>query len=345
MYLYASNLPQPNGGKTVLELRRLRLLRELSIRGTIAEVADSLSYSPSSVSQQLSQLESEVGVELLRRTGRTLKLTAQAQLLVTHTETLLEAMEHAEADLAGTMSTVAGTVRLAVFQTAMLALMPPVLREMREKFPDLRVEMSQQEPADALQETSSRSFDLVVAEQYSGHSAPHYSNLDRRVLTHDPIRLALPVLGAPGNEAFDQVTILEHAASLPWVVEPDGAASRHWALQACRLAGFEPDLRYETADLQAHVELVQTGNAVAMLPDLVLRANHSTLRTVDLPGAPARTIFTAMRRSSTKSPGIQAVRQMLHAQPGMSDANDSVILATPQDFDTVDEEKASSRQK
>ncbi|WP_347037931.1 LysR family transcriptional regulator [Glutamicibacter halophytocola] len=320
----------------MLELRRLRLLRELSIRGTIAEVADSLRYSPSSVSQQLSQLEAEAGVPLPRRTGRTLKLTAQAQLLVAHTETLLEAMEQAEADLAGTMSTVAGTVRLAVFQTAMLALMPPVLRELREKYPELRVEMSQQEPADAPQETSSRSFDLVVAEQYSGHSAPHYASLDRRMLTHDPIRLALPARGAAGNEDFDRVTLLEHAATLPWVVEPDGAASRHWALQACRLAGFEPDLRYETADLQAHVELVQTGNAVAMLPDLVLRSNHSALRTVDLPGAPARTIFTAMRHSSTKSPGIQAVRNMLHAQPGMSDADDSVILATPKDFDTVD---------
>ena len=72
----------------MLELRRLRLLRELSIRGTIAEVADVLSYSPSSVSQQLSQLEEEAGVELLRRNGRNLQLTPQAQVLVAHTEEL-----------------------------------------------------------------------------------------------------------------------------------------------------------------------------------------------------------------------------------------------------------------
>lgn len=320
----------------MLELRRLRLLRELSIRGTIAEVADMLSYSPSSVSQQLAQLEDEAGVELLRRTGRTLKLTPQAQVLVAHTEKLLDSMERAEADLAASMSQVSGTVRLAVFQTAMLALMPPVLRALREKYPQLRVEMSQQEPADALQETSSRSFDLVVAEQYSGHSAPHYANLDRRVLTHDPIRLALPRIGATGNAEFDRVSTLEHANSLPWVAEPHGAASRHWAMQACRLAGFEPDLRYETADLQAHVELVETGNAAAMLPDLVLRANRDTLRTVNLPGSPQRTIFTAMRHSSAQSPAISAVREMLHAQPGMSDADDSAILATPADFGTVD---------
>ena len=54
----------------MLDVRRLRLLRELKIRGTLAEVADALQYSPSSVSQQLALLEKEVGVELLRKTGR-----------------------------------------------------------------------------------------------------------------------------------------------------------------------------------------------------------------------------------------------------------------------------------
>ena len=62
-------------------------------------------------------------------------------------------MERAEADLAGTLSSVAGTVRLAVFQTAMLALIPPVLRALRQNYPHLRVEMVQQEPETALEET------------------------------------------------------------------------------------------------------------------------------------------------------------------------------------------------
>ncbi|GGM00137.1 LysR substrate-binding domain-containing protein [Glutamicibacter protophormiae] len=313
----------------MLELRRLRLLRELSIRGTIAEVADVLSYSPSSVSQQLTQLEAEAGVELLRRTGRTLQLTPQAQVLVAHTEELLDSMERAEAALAATLSTVTGTVRLAVFQTAMLALMPPVLRELRTTHPQLRVEMSQQEPAEALHETNSRNFDLVVAEQYPGHAAPHYENLDRRVLTHDAIRLALPARGAAGNTEFDRVTALEHAAHLPWVMEPDGAASRHWAEQSCRLAGFEPDVRYETADLQAHLQLVASGNAVAMLPALVLRTDSGSLRAVELPGAPMRTIFTAMRHSSAQSPAMQAVRSLLHRQPGMSDEQGSAAPLPP----------------
>jgi len=298
----------------MLELRRLRLLRELSIRGTIAEVADVLSYSPSSVSQQLSQLEDEAGVELLRRNGRKLALTPQAQVLVAHTEELLGSMERAEADLAATMSSVSGTVRLAVFQTAMLAVMPPVLRKLHDLHPHLRVEMTQHEPEEALHETSARNFDLVIAEQYQGHAAPIFETLDRRHLAHDPIRLALPLLGGEGNADFDRVTSLTEAATLPWVMEPPGAASRHWAEQSCRMAGFEPDVRYETADLQAHVTLVETGTAVALLPDLVWTPFERQLRFVDLDNSPVRTIFTAMRHSSARSPSIAAVRTLVHEQ-------------------------------
>ncbi|MCV9994897.1 LysR substrate-binding domain-containing protein [Paeniglutamicibacter sp. ZC-3] len=309
----------------MLEIRRLRLLRELSIRGTIAEVSDALSYSPSSISQQLSLLEKETGVKLLRKVGRRLQLTPQAEVLVAHTDELLDSMERAEGDLASTQQAVAGTVRLAVFQTAVLSLIPSVLRELRQDFPHLRVEMVQHEPETALHETWARDFDLVVAEQYPGHAAPHYATLDRKILAHDAIRLALPARDEAMPAEFHHVTAIEAAAGLPWVMEPRGAASRHWAEQACRMAGFEPDVRYETADLQAHVRLVESGNAVALLPDLVWAARKRDLRIVDLPGAPQRTIFTSVRHSSTQHPGLVAVRNALHAQ--------AAALPAPTDVD------------
>lgn len=298
----------------MLEIRRLRLLRELSIRGTIAEVSDALSYSPSSVSQQLSLLEKETGVQLLRKVGRRLQLTPQAEVLVAHTDELLDSMERAEADLASTQPKIAGTIRMAVFQTAVLSLIPSMLRQLRTNYPHLRVEMVQHEPETALHETWARDFDLVVAEQYPGHAAPHYAELDRKILAHDAIRLALPAHTAAMPDEFHLVGSIEEAASLPWVMEPRGAASRHWAEQACRMAGFEPDVRYETADLQAHVRLVESGNAVALLPDLVWSARLPEIRLVDLPGAPRRTIFTAMRHSSAQHPGLIAVRSALHEQ-------------------------------
>ena len=84
-------------GELVLEMKRLRLLWEFHARGTIAAVAEALNYSPSAVSQQLALLERETGVPLLRRTGRTLELTAPGSALVAETDELLAGLERAEA--------------------------------------------------------------------------------------------------------------------------------------------------------------------------------------------------------------------------------------------------------
>jgi DNA-binding transcriptional LysR family regulator len=191
--------------------------------------------------------------------------------------------------------------------------MPQVLGRLHEAHPRLRVELVQHEPEAGLEETRARGFDLVVAEQYPGHSAPHFSGLDREPLLRDRIRLGLPPLGV-GDAAFDRVRRLSDAASLPWVLEPEGAASRHWALQLCRSAGFEPDVRYETADLQTHVRLIETGNAVALLPDLVHRGAAHQLRLVALERDPERTVFTAARASSGMHPALEAVRGALHEE-------------------------------
>lgn len=291
----------------MLDVRRLRLLRELKIRGTLAGVAEALNFSPSSVSQQLALLEKEAGVALLRKSGRRVQLTPQAQILIDHTAELLETLERAEADLAASLTTVTGTVRLAVFQSAALALMPDALTIMRHEYPDVRLEMTQKEPETALYETWARDFDLVIAEQYPGHAAPRYPQLDRVTLTSDAIRLAIPPDGLGGQG----ITSLSDTAALPWVMEPHGAASRHWAEQACRQAGFEPDVRYETADLQAQIRLIESGNAVALMPDLVWTGRPTTVRLLDLPGLPRRTVFTSARQASRRRPAILACREVL----------------------------------
>jgi DNA-binding transcriptional LysR family regulator len=293
----------------VLDVRRLRLLREVQVRGTIAAVAAALHQSPSAVSQQLSQLEREAGHPLLRRAGRRVQLTAQGEILVGHTAAILDRLELAESDLLASLGEATGTVRIAIFQSAALALIPPMLAVLAEDHPRLRVTLTQREPETALLETFARDFDLVVAEQYPGHAAPWHADLDRVVLTHDALRLAVPLDGPAVRDLRD-------TAGLPWVVEPRGAASRHFAEQACRQAGFEPDIRFETADLQAHVELVRSGNAVALVPDLMWQGRQPAdlpVRLVDPAGRPQRTVFTATRRSATDLPSVVAVRAALAA--------------------------------
>ena len=291
----------------MLDVRRLRLLRELKVRGTLAAVATALNFSPSSVSQQLALLEKEVGVELLRKTGRRVTLTPQAEILVDHAASILDSMERAEADLAESLTTVTGTVRLAVFQSAALALMPDALTILGRDYPEVRVEMTQREPETALYETWARDFDLVIAEQYPGHAAPRHPGLDRMQLTTDAIQLAVPARNLGGAD----IRSIADTASLAWVMEPHGAASRHWAEQACRQAGFEPDVRYETADLQAQIRLIESGNAVGLMPELVWTGRTPTVRLLDLPGRPRRTIFTSVREAGSQRPAILACREVL----------------------------------
>jgi len=287
----------------MLDLRRLRLLRELKIRGTIAAVAEALAYSPSSVSQQLALLETEAGVPLLTKSGRRVQLTPQAEMLVAHTELLLDRVELMEAELVTSLTEVRGTVRLAVFQSAALGIIPQALTLLASEHPELRVEITQREPENALFEVWARDFDLVIAEQYPGHAAPRQPDLDRVGLCEDELRLGVP--------RGSGIRSIADAAPVAWVMEPRGTASRHWAEQVCRQAGFEPDVRFETADLQAHIRLVESGNAAALLPDLVWAGREPSVELVSLTGNPTRTVFTSVREASRERPTIVACRDIL----------------------------------
>lgn len=327
----------------MLDVRRLRLLVELSDRGTLSAVAEALSYSPSSVSQQLSQLEREAGVPLLVQVGRRVQLTPQAEVLVGHARAVLDRLEEAESEVARSLTTVGGTVRIAVFQSAAHAVVPQALSLLRAEHPALRVEVTEREPDVGLFEVSARDFDLVIAEQYPAHTRAHREELDRVHLVADTIRLALPPAAssptpssghtirraaepAPASGVSDRIPAARHArrngtdaaelgpaaaSELPWVLEPEGTASRDWAEQLCREAGFEPDVRFETADLMAHIRLIRSGNAVGLLPDLVWAGETPSVTLVDLPGHPEREVFTSTRHAAAARPAVVACRDAL----------------------------------
>ncbi|MGM7671569.1 LysR family transcriptional regulator [Microbacterium sp. A93] len=282
----------------MFELRRLRLLHELALRGTISEVAAALAYSPSTVSQQLAQLEREAGVSLLEPDGRRVRLTTQGRLLAAHAARALELDEAARAELSSSQQ-IEERVRIAVMPTAAEALVPPALTLLAERMPDLRVEMVEMAPEEGLFELQARGFDLVVAEQYSGYTRELRDGIDRTLLGPDPVRLAVP----PGSSATGLSDLHDHA----WAMEPKGAAVREWTMQQCRAAGFEPDVRFEATDLIAHARLVAAGHAVAMLPDLVWTGDRSSVRLLELPGSPVREIFAATRSSSRDNTAVAAV--------------------------------------
>jgi DNA-binding transcriptional LysR family regulator len=167
--------------------------------------------------------------------------------------------------------------------------------------------MSQRVPEEALRETVAREFDLVIAEQYPNHAAPRHADLDRVPLTTDALRLAVPLSGS----RWEAVDSISGAARLPWVMEPPGAASRHYAEHLCREAGFEPDVRFETDDLQTQIALIESGNAVTILPGLMLVHQQPRMRMVGLAADPRRSVFTATRAVLAQAPAVRACRATL----------------------------------
>ena len=229
---------------------------------------------------------------------------------------MLDRLEEAEADVARSLTAVGGTVRIAVFQSAAHAMVPQALTLLRAEHPDLRVEVTEREPDVGLFEVAARDFDLVIAEQYPGHTRAHRDDLDRVHLASDAIRLALPPhprsrrgrvagwrRGSRRHRQRMRAATLAAAAAMPWVLEPQGTASREWAEQLCREAGFEPDVRFETADLMAHIRLIRSGNAVGLLPDLVWAGEAPSVTLVDLPGHPEREVFSSTRLAAADRPG------------------------------------------
>ena len=295
----------------MLDLRRLRLLRELAHRGTIGAVAESLSYSPSAVSQQLALLEKEAGVRLLERVGRNVRLTAAAQTLVGHAEALLARVEEAEAELEATAELITGTVRVAAIQSAGLYLLAPALRTLSAEHPALRVEVTDAEPETTMPALALGSLDLVLGDEYPFLPRPPDPRVELETLLEERFRVMLhadhPLARRGGPVALAELR------DEPWAIGKPDSHYGELATRACRaLGGFEPDVRHRSNDLLMLLALVANGQAVTLLPDLVKPDREPAAVARDVAEAPlTRTVFGAVRRGSARRPAITALRAAL----------------------------------
>ncbi|MDI9933685.1 LysR substrate-binding domain-containing protein [Rhodococcus sp. IEGM 1354] len=291
----------------MLNLHRMRLLVELSRRGTIGQVAEALSYSASTVSQQLGQLENEAGVPLLEQVGRRVRLTNAGELLVRHAEGILQQVERAQAALAATRSDIVGEVRVATFQTAAMTLIPRVLEEMNVRHPDLTLYLTEIQPDSATSALQAGEFDLILGEEYPGYDQPQISGIDRKMLFEDPMRIYVADKWKPNRDRKE----LADFADVPWILEPKGKPARDWAETACRAAGFVPRVRFESADLLVLARLAETGHGATLLPDLVWDGYRPQAQFVSIASKPARQVYTAVRTGAEARPVLVELRNIL----------------------------------
>jgi DNA-binding transcriptional LysR family regulator len=295
-----------------MELRRLRLLHELANRGTIAAVADALSYSPSSVSVQLAELEREAGVRLLRRAGRNVQLTAAGRRVAEHAARALDADEALRSELATMAEVPHGSIRVTFVQTTALALLPTTLATLAASAPNLRVEVAQVETAPALEALRSREIDIALGIEYGPVPVPRRRDVDRRDLIREDVLLALPadhpLAAEPGPVA------LAGFERSPWVAGHRGSGHAAAVESVCNsLGGFAPDIHHRTDDVLIMRALVSGGRAVTLLPALIGSATPEVTVRPIAEGRLQRTIFTAVRAATAEAPTVIAVREALRA--------------------------------
>ncbi|MEU2832683.1 LysR substrate-binding domain-containing protein [Streptomyces lavendulae] len=267
----------------MLDVRRLRLLRELARRGTIAAVAQALSFSPSAVSQQLSVLEREAGLPLLERTGRTVRLTPAAQNLVRHADAVLERLERADADLAEARSGLAGALRIGAFPTATRAIVPAALVHLARRHPGLEPMVSETDPAAVAHALRAGDLDVALVHEYDLVPEPPEPGLATRPLYGEAMYLAGPAPataadpgsfpgaadpGAPPAGGPGQDAVLRAHRDDPWITATPGTLCHAMTVRACRAAGFTPRVRHQVDEFATVLALVAVGQGVAVVPQL-----------------------------------------------------------------------------
>jgi DNA-binding transcriptional LysR family regulator len=283
----------------MLDLRRLRLLRELEARGTIAAVADALQYTPSAVSQQLAMLERETGVRLLERAGRGVRLTDAALVLVEHAGALLERASVAEADLAAAAGTVMGRGRIAGFRSVLLQIALPAVAALAQDAPRLRCEVVEAEPEQALPALALGELDLVLGDEWQHQPWRLPAGLERHELLRDPVRVVVPA-GHPAKSLAD-------LAGEAWATGHQGMAWEEMTQRTCReLGGFEPDIRHRANDATIALALVAAGQAVTLLPELPLTDREHDVEVLPI-GAVSRAIYAVTREADAARPSTQAL--------------------------------------
>ncbi|MFE7137408.1 LysR family transcriptional regulator [Streptomyces sp. NPDC057644] len=290
---------------TEWDVKKLRILRTLRDRGTVTATAEALLMTPSAVSQQLTNLARQLGVDLLEAQGRRVRLTDAAHLVLRHAEAVFAQLERAEAELTGYLRGEAGEVRVAAFSTAVPALVVPAVRLLRaEDRPGPDVRVREAEAAQAYELLTAGEVDLALSLAAHAPTArdPRFSLFP---LLADPLDVALPA-GHP-LAAAPELRLADLAADR-WIFGGSGPWSEI-TTAACEAAGFVPEQAHSAAGWTAILALVEAGMGVALVPRMASREQRRegvVMRVLEA-DRPRRHVVAAVRHGAESGPAVARV--------------------------------------
>lgn len=243
----------------MMDVRRLRLLLELTRRGTITAVADALTYTPSAVSQQLAALEREAGVPLLERTGRRVTLTPAGAVLARYAESVFAVLEEASAALAATRDSLTGPLRIGAFPTAVRTILPPALVALGRDHPALELMVTELDAVAVPDALRSGALDVALTFAYDYVPAEPDPAMDTEPLLEETVYLATsdPVCAS-----------IADCRDATWIAGSPDTLCHTLVLRACQAHGFTPRIRHYADDFTTVLALVAAGQGVSLIPQL-----------------------------------------------------------------------------
>lgn len=289
----------------MLDVKRLRILREVAQQGSFSAAADALYLSQSAVSQQIATLEKEVGMTLLDRTRDGPKLTDAGRVLFSHAEAAIARLNEAERELAAIAGLEGGELRLASFPSASATVLTEAVSVFHRRYPKVRLSVTDAEPEESLPRIRGGELDLALTFDYLSVPSTEERDLDRTLVMTESMYVALP--GDHELAALDVVPLAALADS-EWLCGTRPSSCGDAVVRACRDAGFEPHIGFESDDYHVMQGFVSAGLGVTLLPDLALPTLRTGLvvRATD-PPAPERRVWAATRSKGARSPATEAM--------------------------------------
>ncbi|WP_033318242.1 LysR family transcriptional regulator [Streptomyces yerevanensis] len=291
---------------------QLRSLVELTRRGTITAVAETLGYTPGGVSQQIAALEKSTGMQLLRRVGRRVELTDAGATLALHAERILTTEAEAVEALERTRNEVSGTLRIGLFATAAAEILPPALQQVRARHPGVTVRSRDMDVDEVYDAVAGGAVDLALGLDYPDVPIPRDPSLRVTELYRERFSLAVPAGAMPGRRRIS----LADTRDRGWILPSVGSYYGRAVLTACRRAGFEPQVLHEVTDTAATLALVEAGVGVSVVTDLMLRLRPSRIDVLDLQEVMERHIVVVFRSFAEHRPTVAALVDVLRASAG-----------------------------
>jgi DNA-binding transcriptional LysR family regulator len=245
-----------------MDPRRVLTFRAVAHQRSFSRAARELALTQPSVSNQVAQLEREIGARLLERGPGGLRLTREGEILLEHADAIVERFQLATAQLAAAAEGKRTRLRIGALPTALAGLVPAAIARLRLQHPDARITIDEGTSEQLSARVASGELDLAIGYQDTGASQEHPPGITRHHLMHEQFMVALAPNHPLAREPDVRLADLRHE---DWTAAlTDGVIVR-----ACRTAGFEPNLISITRDQLAIRALIIRGLAVTLVPELL----------------------------------------------------------------------------